>query len=262
MSEAKKFDFGGWATRNDVLCTDGTTIKQGAFKHCDGAKVPLIWGHDHSRPDKVLGYAILEDRPEGTYSYGYFNNSDESKNAKEAVMHGDIDSLSIYANKVQYGGATGRDVIHGIIREVSLVFVGADPTARIDVVLEHDEELGEGAIISFGEKLEFAHSEDASVEESVEVKEDNMSQIEEVKETVEDVKEAVEDKVEDVVETVEENFDVLKGAAEEVHEEVEEKVEEVKAVVEDVPATKICPLCGVEVDADAAVCPICGYEFE
>ena len=100
---------------------------------------------------------------------------------------------------------------------------------------------------------------EAKVEEVQEAVEEK---VEEVKETVEDVKEAVEDKVEDVVETVEENFDVLKGAAEEVHEEVEEKVEEVKAVVEDVPATKICPLCGVEVDADAAVCPICGYEFE
>ena len=166
----KKYDFGGWAARNDVLCSDGTTIKRGAFKHCDGAKVPLVWAHDHSRPGKILGHAILKDLPEGTYAYGYFNNSEDARDAKESVVHGDIDSLSIYANKVKYGGSSGREVIHGMIREVSLVLAGADPTAKIDVVLEHDEELGEGALIYCGEKIELVHSEE-DVEEEIEHKE-------------------------------------------------------------------------------------------
>lgn len=163
------YDFAGWAARNDVLCTDGTTVKKGAFAHQDGAKVALVWGHEHGTPHTVVGHAILEDREEGTYTYGYLNHSPAGLDAKEAIRHKDIDSLSIYANKVKFGGATGRDIMHGDIREVSLVFAGADPTARIEYVLEHDESAGEGAIVYNGlvQDFEIQHEEEPVTEEPV-----------------------------------------------------------------------------------------------
>ena len=124
-----KYDFSGYATKNDLKCTDGRTILKDAFKHQDGAQVPLVWQHVHSDPLNVLGHAILENREDGVYCYGTFNNTTAGQNAKELVAHGDISSLSIYANQLQ---EKGKNVIHGAIREVSLVLSGANPGAYIE----------------------------------------------------------------------------------------------------------------------------------
>ena len=138
-----KFDFSGYATKNDLKCTDGRTIRQDAFKHNDGQTVPLVWQHMHNEPNNILGYAVLENRKDGVYAYGKFNDTDAGINAKKLVQHGDITALSIYANQLKQ---QGNSVIHGAIREVSLVLTGANPGAYID-------------------NLSFSHS-DGSVEES------------------------------------------------------------------------------------------------
>ena len=131
------YDFSGWATRNDLLCGDGRTIRKDAFKNQDGVEVPLIWNHKHDDPDAVLGHAILENRDEGVYAYCRFNESDSGKQAKELVKHGDVRSLSIWANHLKQ---VGNDVIHGVIRELSLVLAGANPGAYIDFVMAHSED--------------------------------------------------------------------------------------------------------------------------
>ena len=138
MPRAKeKFDFSGWVTRNNILCTDGRTIKRNAFADNDGMTVPLVWNHDHNGPDAVLGNIKLENRPEGVYGYGKFNETEAGQNAKLLVQHGDIDKLSIYANQLkQYNG----NVMHGMIREVSLVMAGANSGAFIDNVMAHSED--------------------------------------------------------------------------------------------------------------------------
>lgn len=150
-----KFDFGGWATRNDLLCSDGRTIKQNAFQCNDGQTVPLVWNHQHNNPEDVLGHALLENRDEGVYAYCSFNDTESGKYAKELVRHGDITSLSIYANKLKQ---IGGDVIHGIIREVSLVHAGANPGAQIETVLAHGDEEGEGMNIWYNENIAIYHS--------------------------------------------------------------------------------------------------------
>lgn len=150
------FDFCGWATRNDLKCSDGRVIRKDAFKHNDGQKVPLVWNHQHNSQDEVLGHAILENREEGVYAYCSFNDSDSGKTAKILVQHGDIDALSIYANQLQQ---QGPNVMHGNIREVSLVLAGANPGAFIESVLKHDEESDEECIIYTGENLELAHAD-------------------------------------------------------------------------------------------------------
>ena len=157
----KNYDFAGWATRVDMKCTDGRTIKTGAFKDDDKRKVPLVWNHSHDDPTNVLGHALLEYRPEGVRTYGYFNDTEKGRNAKEQVAHEDIVGLSIYANNLKQ---IGQDVVHGVIREVSLVLAGANPGAYIDTVLVHsdDYELDE-AIIYSGEGLELSHSAKKSV---------------------------------------------------------------------------------------------------
>ena len=132
-----KFDFSGWATRNDIRCSDGRTIMKDAFKHCDGAKVPLVWNHQHTRPEDVLGHAILENRNEGVYAYCSFNDSESGELAKVLVKHGDITALSIYANQLRQD--TSKRVMHGVIREVSLVHAGANPEAFIENVLIHSD---------------------------------------------------------------------------------------------------------------------------
>ena len=135
---AEKFDFSGWATAYDYKCADGRTIRKGAFSDCDGKTVPLVWGHDHDTPSTVLGHALLEDADEGMRMYGSFNNSAAAQDAKEAVAHGDIKYLSIYANRLQQTPA--KEVMHGMIREVSLVYAGANPGAYIDnAVLAHSD---------------------------------------------------------------------------------------------------------------------------
>lgn len=130
------FDFSGWATKHDLQCSDGRTIRKGAFKHQDGAKVPLVWNHDHKAPRMVLGHAILEDRNEGVYAYCSLNNSETANDVREIVKHGDVEALSIYANKLQQKRG---DVYHGDIKEVSVVLAGANPGAYIDSVIQHGD---------------------------------------------------------------------------------------------------------------------------
>ena len=132
-----KYDFSGYATRNNIKCSDGRIIMRDAFKDNDHKKVPLVWQHDHMSPDNVLGHAMLENRDDGVYAYGLFNNTPSGLNAKELVKNGDVKALSIYANKLKQDGA---NVIHGAIREVSLVLAGANPGAYIDTVMVHSDE--------------------------------------------------------------------------------------------------------------------------
>lgn len=159
----QKYDFSGWATKNDLKCSDGRTIRHNAFKDNDGQTVPLVWQHMHNDPMNVLGHALLENRDQGVYAYCYLNDTPAGENAKALVQHGDVDSLSIYANKLQQS-STG-DVYHGKIREVSLVLSGANPGALIDnVVLAHGEDSDEEAVIYTGEELSLYHA-DSSDEE-------------------------------------------------------------------------------------------------
>ena len=134
----KDYDFGGWATRNNIQCSDGRTIMKDAFKQNDGQKVPLVWNHQHNDPSEVLGHALLENRDDGVYAYCKFNDTESGQTAKSLVMNGDVDKLSIYANKLK---SQMNNVVHGCIREVSLVLAGANPGAYIDSVIVH----GEGA---------------------------------------------------------------------------------------------------------------------
>lgn len=149
-------DFSGWATRNDLKCSDGRVIRRDAFKHDDGIKVPLVWNHQHNDPRNVLGHAWLENRPEGVYTYGFFNDSESGEIGKILVKHGDICALSIYANQLQQRGC---DVLHGEIREVSLVHAGANPGAFIDSMLKHGENSDNEAIIYTGMPLYLSHSD-------------------------------------------------------------------------------------------------------
>ena len=131
------YDFCGWASKNDLLCSDGRTIRRGAFAGDDGKKVPMVYQHQHTSINNVLGHAILENRDEGMYAYCYLNQNDNGKMAKELIRHGDICAMSIYANKLKQ---IGNDVIHGEIKEVSLVLAAANPGAAIEsVVLEHSD---------------------------------------------------------------------------------------------------------------------------
>lgn len=152
-----KYDFSGWATRNDLKCSDGRTIRKGAFKHNDGQTVPLVWNHQHNDSMNVLGHALLEERDQGVYAYCTFNDTEAGQNAKLLVQHGDVTALSIYANQLKQQGG---DVLHGAIREVSLVLAGANPGAYIDAVMSHGEESDEEAIIYTGEELDLSHSDD------------------------------------------------------------------------------------------------------
>lgn len=171
------YDFSGWATRNNLRCTDGRVILQDAFADSNGMTVPLMWNHKHGEISNVLGHALLANRPEGVYCYGVFNDSPEGRDAKERVRNGDITSLSIYANGLEH--INGRNVKHGTIREVSLVLAGANPGAYIDDVICHaDGE--EGAVITTGMEFEevIYHSDDDYEENQ----NDNIIDSEEVKE--------------------------------------------------------------------------------
>ncbi len=157
-----KADCSGWATKANMRCSDGRTILQNAFSECDGKTVPVVWNHEHNDPNAVLGHALLENRGDGVYAYITFNDTDAGQNAKKLVQHKDVDRLSIYANKlVQRGG----DVIHGIIREVSLVLAGANPGAVIDTVIAHGEDSEIEGYIMSGEYIEnidtLSHSDDS-----------------------------------------------------------------------------------------------------
>ena len=151
----ENYDFCGWATRNDLKCSDGRIIRKDAFKANDGAKVPLVWNHQHNDPDEVLGHAILENRDEGVYAYCKFNESESGQTAKLLVQHGDVDALSIYANQLKQ---QGPNVMHGNIREVSLVLAGSNPGAFIESVIKHGEESDEEGIIYTGENITLSHA--------------------------------------------------------------------------------------------------------
>lgn len=170
------YDFSGWATRNDLKCSDGRVIRSGAFKDCDGKQVPLVWQHQHNGVENVLGHAILENRPEGVYTYAVFNNTESGKMAKEAVQNGDIKQLSIYANKLKQNGS---NVMHGVIREVSLVLAGANPGAMIDTVIAHSDDGSEEAVIYTDTDIELYHAatkkDEDTDETDPEVVEDNQN---------------------------------------------------------------------------------------
>ena len=202
----ERYDFAGWATKNNVRCSDGRTILRDAFKEQDGQVVPLVWNHQHDDNHNVLGHALLENRPDGVYAYCTFNETESGQNAKLLVEHGDVTSLSILANKLQ---ERSRQVAHGIIREVSLVLAGANPGAHIKEVLSHSDEDDddEAAIIFTGERLDMPtieHSDEALETETTEdnKSEDNDSELEhadEDNETVEDVFNTLSEKQKKVV---------------------------------------------------------------
>lgn len=161
-----KCDFSGYATKNELLCSDGRIIKRDAFKDNDGCKVPLVWQHQHKEPGNILGHAILENRNDGVYAYCSFNKSENAKDAKELIAHGDINSMSIFANELIH---KGRNVIHGNIKEVSLVLSGANPGASIDSVsFKHndEDESDDEAIIYTGLYLKHSDSDDEDLEET------------------------------------------------------------------------------------------------
>ena len=171
------YDFSGWATRNDLLCGDGRTIRRNAFKDNDGVVVPLVWNHQHNDPNAVLGHALLENRDSGVYAYGTFNDSDQGRQAKALVQNGDVRSLSIWANQLKQ---IGNDVIHGNIRELSLVLAGANPGAYIDFAIAHSEDEGESFIASYDENIVIYHSDEPNEEENKEEKEEPMEENKEV----------------------------------------------------------------------------------
>lgn len=156
------YDFGGWATVVNKRCSDGRTIMKDAFIDNDGAQVPLVWNHQHTEVDNVLGHALLENRPEGVYAYCTFNDSESGKMGRELVKHGDVNQLSIYANQLKQQGG---NVVHGVIREVSLVLAGANPGAYIDTIMCHSDDSDEAGIIFTGEDIVLAHAEEETVEE-------------------------------------------------------------------------------------------------
>ena len=178
---SKIYDFSGWATKNNLRCSDGRTILRDAFKHNDGQTVPLVWNHQHNDPLNVLGHALLENRESGVYAYCTFNDTEAGKNAKMLVEHGDVTALSIYANQLKQKGG---NVEHGVIREVSLVLAGANPGAFIDSILRHGEASDEEGVIYTGELLVLAHADDEPKEE---MKEEDKEVKDNKEKTVQDV---------------------------------------------------------------------------
>lgn len=207
-------DFGGWATRANMKCSDGRTIMKDAFIAQDGTQVPLVWNHQHNEVDNVLGHALLENREEGVYAYCKFNDNDSGKMGRELVRHGDVNQLSIYANKLKQNGG---NVIHGAIREVSLVLAGANPGAYIDSIMCHSDNSEEEGIIYTGEDIELSHSEEeTSAEEEILVHASKDEKSEENTESVnnkeEETKMADTEKKEEVKneeKTVKDVFDTL-----------------------------------------------------
>nr|DAH91813.1 MAG TPA: major capsid protein [Caudoviricetes sp.] len=153
------YDFSGYATRNDLLCQDGRTIRQNAFVDNDGCEVPLVWNHEHNDPNAVLGHAVLENRKDGVYAYGMFNDTEQGQMAKKLVQKGDVKSLSIWANQLKQ---IGNDVIHGNIRELSLVLAGSNPGAYVDFVMAHSIEEEDTLYASYDENIMLYHSADES----------------------------------------------------------------------------------------------------
>ena len=205
MASYKDYDFAGWATRNDLKCGDGRVIRHNAFKDCDGKKVPLVWNHGHNDPFNVLGHGFLENRDEGVRVYGYLNHSEAGETAREYLKHGDIESLSIYANQLIQNGP---DVMHGNIREVSLVLSGCNPGAYIDEVMVHSDDGSEEAVIFTGEEIEMYHSDDAGSDancksaESKEPPKEEKKMADSNEKTVGDVLDELTDEQREVVEVL------------------------------------------------------------
>ena len=189
----KGYDFSGWATKNDILCSDGRTIRKDAFKDNDGKTVPLVWNHSHNDPNNVLGHCVLENRDEGVYTYGTFNDTEQGKNAKSLVEHGDVTALSIWANKLKQNRG---DVLHGDIKEVSLVLAGANIGACIDSVIKHGEESEEEAVIYSGEDIVLAHADTTTKSES---KEEDKTMDDKKEKTVKDVFDTLTEEQKNVV---------------------------------------------------------------
>lgn len=225
----ESYDFSGWATRNDIECSDGRTIRKDAFKDNDGQKVPLVWNHNHDSIEEVLGHALLENREEGVYAYGKFNDTEAGQNAKKLVINGDIDKLSIYANRLK---SQAKNVVHGCIREVSLVLAGANPGAYIDSVICHNDASGEDeeegtiytdATISIMEKPEEESdntSEEIEHADDQEKGEDNMNE----EETIKDVFNTLSDKQKQAVYAI--VGEALEHSDEDDEEESEKEKEE------------------------------------
>ena len=186
-----KYDFAGWATRNNLKCSDGRTIMRDAFKQNDGQKVPLVWNHQHDDPNEVLGHALLENRDDGVYAYCSLNDTESGRTAKLLIQHGDISALSIYANQLKQNMS---NVVHGNIREVSLVLAGANPGASIQSVIQHGATIEEEAMIYTGEGLTLMHSDDQKPESEPENKTDNNDD-----ETIGDVFDTLSEKQKEVV---------------------------------------------------------------
>ena len=186
MAKPEKYDFSGWATKYNVKCSDGRTILKHAFKEDDTKVIPLVWNHNHVEADNVLGHAYLEERDEGIYAYCSLNDTEQGRNAKELVQHGDITSLSIFANKLKQN--VNKEVMHGVIREVSLVLAGANPGASIDYVVSHadDSESEDATIYNDENALEMFHAEEKPDDTGVK-KEDNPAKKEEKDKTVQDI---------------------------------------------------------------------------
>lgn len=192
------YHFGGWATRNNLLCSDGRTIMKDAFKVNDGQTVPLVWNHQHNDSHNVLGHALLENRDEGVYAYCEFNDTESGQNAKLLVEHGDVSALSIFANNLKQ---QGTNVLHGIIREVSLVLAGANPGAFIDSVMVHDNESGDSAIIYTGEPIYLCHADATKKEEDDKEKEKPTADIGKEKDSA-NMSDNGEKTIEDVLDTM------------------------------------------------------------
>ena len=220
-----KYDFSGWATRNDLVCADGRTIRHNAFEDCDGKTVPLVWNHQHDEPGNILGHALLENRKDGVYAYCTFNETDAGKAAKMLVQHGDIASLSIYANGLKQ--TPSKDVTHGVIREVSLVVAGANPGAFIDFVdMAHGEGGEQEMILSAYEPISLfrpdekpplvhkAGSGDGKKEDKP--KDDGKEEKPENEKTVQDVVDTMNEKQKKV------RYALIAAAAEQVNDNAEE----------------------------------------
>lgn len=180
-----EYDFRGYATRNDLLCSDGRIIRKDAFKDDNGRTVPIVWNHQHNEPSNVLGHALLENCEDGVRVYGTFNNSESGKMAKMLVEHGDISALSIYANQLKQKGS---DVLHGVIREVSLVLAGANPGAFIDQIIEHGEASEDQAIIYTDEDIFLRHDDsEKNEEDSSNIKKEENMKTDKKEKTVQDV---------------------------------------------------------------------------
>ena len=223
------FDCSGWATRNDIKCSDGRTIRKDAFKHCDGQTVPLVWNHQHNDPLNVLGHALLENRDEGVYAYVKFNETESGRNAKLLVEHGDVTAFSIYANKLKQNGG---NVLHGSIREVSLVLAGANPGAFIDNVIVHGDGYSdeEGIIAAYIAEDSMSHGEEEPEIDDDEIDEEEIDdeELEESKEEEEEVEEETEEISHAEKETKEDNMAEKEKTVQEVFDSL---TEEQKTVV-------------------------------